>query len=744
MLFHKTPVHAFACKFIRRFSLISFGVFSIVQGTSAQYSAPDIEWQISLGGSKLDNAQEVIESSDGGYLIVGHTESTDFEATGNHGNGDAWLVKLDASGAYQWHRCYGGKKYDRFNSIARMADGNYLLCGQTSSSNGDVAGLHGESDIWLVIIDESGNLLWQKCFGGSSLDRGSQALQTTDGSIVVFGQTFSTDGDVTPMLKGRGDIWLFKADTAGYIVWQKVFGGTGSDFGYNIRQTLDGGFIAISYTTSTGGDIIGNHGSGDGFVQKLDSAGNVQWQKCIGGSLDDYLHSVEQLPTGEYVICGRSLSGDGDITGHHDNGRSKDYILTKLDSDGTILWLKCYGGTKDDCSYYFAMTEDNGFVLAGHSYSNDGDVSGNHLEGEADYWIVKVDANANIQWQKCMGGTGHFGENPYAIIRTSEGGFLVVGRSDSKNGDLTANHGREDMWAVKLMSSALPTNTILTGTISPLSFVAGAEVTVPFSATGIFMPDNIFSVELSDNEGRFTSPQVIGTLTSTEPSDILCTIPLNTLAGDAYRIRVVSSNPHVVGSPNVFNISIAISPDACTIPDGLESSGILSASTQLNWNPVAIATDYRVRYKISGNNPWTNISTTSHSVQLADLLPSTTYVWQVRTICQALPLIGSDWSPQVSFTTAQLRVENAATDFFECYPNPSQGLSIVTWKQPVSGFTRLDLFGALNQHIGSIVEEFTEAGIYRRQIDLSNLNSGIYYLRLRSNGMEVIRMLVIE
>jgi hypothetical protein len=107
-------------------------------------------------------------------------------------------------------------------------------------------------------------------------------------------------------------------------------------------------------------------------------------------------------------------------------------------------------------------------------------------------------------------------------------------------------------------------------------------------------------------------------------------------------------------------------------------------------------------------------------------------------------LIGSDWSPQVSFTTAQLRVENVAADFFECYPNPAQGLTSVTWKQPVQGLTRIDLFGALNQHIASIMEEFTEAGIYRRQIDLSNLNSGIYYLRLRSNGMEVIRMLVIE
>jgi hypothetical protein len=258
----------------------------------AQSTPPDFEWKYCIGGTLKDNAQDLVQTSDGGYLIIGHTESSDIDATGNHGGGDGWVIKVNAQGVIQWHRCYGGKKSDVLSSIVKLSNGNYLLCGQSSSLNGDVVGNHGDNDIWLLVINDSGDILWQRCLGGSNIDKGSYAFETADHCYMVSGQSYSLDGDVSGNMHGRGDIWIVKMDTVGNIIWQKLYGGTGLDFAYGMRQTLDGGYIVISYTTSTNGDIIGNHGSGEGFVQKLDASGNVQWSRCIGGTSDDYLHCV--------------------------------------------------------------------------------------------------------------------------------------------------------------------------------------------------------------------------------------------------------------------------------------------------------------------------------------------------------------------------------------------------------------------------------------------------------------------
>jgi hypothetical protein len=717
---------------------------SVLRG---QFIAPEIDWQISVGGTQHDNAQELIQTADGGFLIVGYTESTDFDATGNHGNGDAWVVKLDSNGSYQWHRCYGGTRHDRFNSVAQLQNGNYILCGQTASSNGDVVGLHGTSgtsDIWVVIINNAGEILWQRCLGGTKQDRGSYAFETSDGALVVFGNSYSKDGDVIGTQKGKGDIWLVKMDVGGNILWQQLWGGEGSDFGYMIRETADKGFIAISYTTSMTGDISGNHGEGDGLVQKLDSAGNVQWQRCIGGSLDDYLHAVEQMPNGEYVMIGRSLSYDGDISGHHDSGRSKDYTFFKLDANGNTAWQRCYGGTKDECGYDFTPTFDGGYALIGHTYSNDADVSGNHEIGEADYWLVKVDGNANIEWQKCLGGTGVFGDNPYVIIQTPDGGYVMAGRSDSQNGDVTGNHGKEDLWVVKLQGSAVPDHTILTGTISPLSFEAGDSLMVPFSITGVFEEGNTFTAELSDANGSFALPQVIGSVNSSTSQEIPSVIPVHTPGGSAYRIRVLSSSPQVTGATSSSVITITVSPEACTIPEELTASDLTSSSGLIAWNAVPVATSYKIRYKVSGTSVWTNLTATGTSLQLIDLLPNSSYVWQVKAICQSSPLISSDWSPQSGFSTTPLRLGASGNLRFECYPNPASSAVQIRWEQELPDYITIELLNVLNQKVAGIGQGTFESGIHWLEFDVSSYSSGTYWIRIIAGEEVMVKRLLVE
>jgi hypothetical protein len=726
-----------------------FAAFMLLAYSSAlwaQDTAPNIDWQISLGGTGHDNAQEMVVGSDGGYLFAGYTESTDFDASGNHGNGDGWIVKLDSAGSYQWHRCYGGTRHDRFNSITKMSSGNYLVCGQTSSPNGDVVGLHGESgisDTWVILINEAGDILWQRCLGGTKQDKGSFALETSDGAIAVLGITYSADGDVTLSQKGKGDIWLLKMDLAGNIIWQKSYGGSLTDFGYFMKETEDGGFIVISYTQSNDGDIVGFHGVGDGLVQKLDSEGNQQWQRCLGGSLDDYLHSVEELPNGEFVMVGRALSFDGDISGHHDNGRSKDYTLFKLDAGGNTVWQKCFGGTKDDCGYDVSLTSDGGFILIGHTYSGDGDVSGNHKVGDADYWAVKLDGNANIQWQKCMGGTGVFGDNPYIISQTEDGGYIMAGRSDSHNGDVTGNHGDEDLWVVKLEPTLVLSHSILAGTVTPLSYTAGDAIIIPFTSNGIFEEGNVYTAELSDDLGSFSNPQTIGSLTAGFASEISGIIPVSTKAGSNYRVRVVSSLPAVTGAANAHNITITINAAACTTADGLSATEISSTTALLQWNALPLAQSYKLRYKVTGTSGWTNVVPLTNSYLVTGLLANTGYSWQVRNVCQTVPtVINSSWTTSSTFSTTSLRRGENSEVLFDCFPNPVQDVLQIQWTIPQADHVKVELLDVANRQLAVFADGYYSEGFHQLNGQLTSYPAGMYLLRFRSGDAEWVKKLI--
>ncbi|MBS1657719.1 MAG: T9SS type A sorting domain-containing protein [Bacteroidetes bacterium] len=710
----------------------------------AQSTPPDFEWKYCIGGTLKDNAQDLVQTSDGGYLIVGHTESNDVDATGNHGGGDGWIVKVNSQGEIQWHRCYGGKKSDVLSSIVKLSNGNYLLCGQTSSLNGDVVGNHGENDIWILVINDLGDILWQRCLGGTNIDRGSYAFETSDHCYMVSGQSYSLDGDVSGNMHGRGDIWIVKMDTLGNIIWQKLYGGTGLDFAYGMRQTLDGGYIVISYTTSTNGDIIGNHGSGEGFVQKLDASGNVQWSRCIGGTSDDYLHCVRQLPSGEYVICGRSLSNNGDVLYHHGSTTSKDWLFLKLDQAGNIIWQKSFGGTIDECSYYFSCTQDGGFVITGHTYSNDGDVSGNHNTGEADYWVVKTDQYGNIQWQKCLGGKGNFGDNAVAVIQSEDGGYVVAGSSDSRSDDVTGLHGREDLWLVKLEAQPIPSNTISAGVLSDISYLGGDSITVPFYTTGLFDSTNVFTAQLSDGLGSFNVPQTLGSASGANATMVKGVIPIYAPPGSMYRVRIISSTPADTGSSTMSNINISMSPAACTVPDSLAAFSIAADNSFISWKPVPIAQSYKVRYKISGNNPWMNLSVTTPSAQLTNLQPSTTYVWNVKTVCQSAPLIASDWSPQQTFGTPQLRGVLDKPFSFEAAPNPATNETVIEWNQTQDGKINIELFNLLNQKLTNVAQGYFDEGSHRVNLNLGNYPDGVYFLRMTVGEKEFVKKLVKE
>jgi hypothetical protein len=369
-------------------------------------SVGNILWLKCLGGSLYDEANSVQQTADGGYIVAGDTNSTDGDVSGNHGARDAWVVKLDNIGNIQWQKCLGGSMNDFAFSVQQTADGGYIVAGDTNSTDGNVSGNHGNYDSWVVKLDNIGNIQWQRCLGGSRNEEANSIQQTADGGYIVAGDTNSTDGDVSGN-HGNYDFWVVKLDSIGNIRWQKCLGGSSYEYGLSTQQITDGGYIVAGITNSNDGDVSGNHGGEDYWVVKLDGSGNIRWKKCLGGSRNDEAISIQQTTDGGYIVAGPSDSNDGDVSGNHGNA---DSWVVKLDRFGNIQWQKCLGGSAYDDSWTIRQTADERYIAAGLTFSNDGDVSGNHGSGDA--WAVKLDAPPSTP-NKPSGPRSGFIRRPY-------------------------------------------------------------------------------------------------------------------------------------------------------------------------------------------------------------------------------------------------------------------------------------------------------------------------------------------
>ena len=413
------------------------------------HSQPSIQWQTTLGGSLYDEARAVQQTTDGGYFITGHTVSDNGDVVGNHGYNDFWAIKMDSFGMVQWKKAYGGSNHEWVNDGQPTSDGGYVLTGFTESNDGEVSGNHGDKDMWVVKLDSDGNIEWQKCLGGTNWDEAWDILQTPEGGYILAGISYSTDGDVSGN-HGASDYWIVKLSPTADIEWQKCLGGSDYDDAYTITLTNEGGYIIAGESQSTDGDVEGNSGGLAAWVVKLNFEGKIEWQRALGGSGLDRANEILQTREGGYVICGQTSSDDGDVVGNHGG---YDLWVVKLDEIGGIEWQKALGGTNEDYGQGIHQTNDGGFVAIGFVHSTNGDVTGNH--GSTDLWIVKLTEEGGLQWQKAFGGT--LQERGYSIKQTSDEGYILAGEAWSNNGDVTGVLGKTDIWIVKLSPESSPT-----------------------------------------------------------------------------------------------------------------------------------------------------------------------------------------------------------------------------------------------------------------------------------------------
>lgn len=324
-----------------------------------------------------------IAESPSGYLIAGKTESF------GGGNSDLWVIKTDKSGEILWEKSIGGTYYEWIEDIVYVPNEGYILLAITNSFGA------GKNDFWMLKMNEDGDILWQKTYGGAEVEQPAKVIITDDGGYAVVGtsNSFTTDED--------DDIWLIKLDSLGDVMWQKTYGGNDTENAYSIDKTPDGGYVIGGDTFSFGA------GGFDYLLIKVNSTGSVEWAKTYGGENGDTAHDVSASYNGEYVIVGKTQSFQS---------TSLDSWICKLRSDGQIEWAKVYGGDNGDM-VYSVVNEVDSYVIAGYSYS--------FSDNYSDSWVVNVNSSGNIQWQKIYSIPDY--DSLYEIIPTLDGGYISTG-----------------------------------------------------------------------------------------------------------------------------------------------------------------------------------------------------------------------------------------------------------------------------------------------------------------------------
>jgi len=419
-------------------------------GTGHAQTAPAIAWQYNYGGSMPDAGYDISRTSDGGYIIAGITQSSDGDVIGHQGLRDIWLVKLQADGAMEWQRCYGGSADDGSRCVVReTADGGVILSGTTYSTDGDVeCTVPIGQKAWVVKTDALGSIVWQRCLGGSGTD-GLHSIAPVDGGYVLSGSTSSPDGDAIGN-HGLADAWVVKLDAEGSTLWSRCYGGSHIDAARSVAATSDGGCIVIGHTQSNDGDLMGINPyhappapSHTGWILKLDEHGAIQWQRCYGGSGNDYLNDVRVAPDGTFWVAGVTTSNNGDVSGHHGNN---DGWVLRLAANGDLIGQRCLGGSDWDQLNGLDLLPNGHALVTGYTRSTDGDVT--DPLGASDAWVSQLDPDLNIVWQRNYGGSAH--DQGSSIRVTPDGGAVFTGSSHSNDGDLTGNNGGSDLWVVKL------------------------------------------------------------------------------------------------------------------------------------------------------------------------------------------------------------------------------------------------------------------------------------------------------
>ena len=410
----------------------------------------EIDFITTLGGSKNESAQAIINTTDGGYAILGHAQSMDGDVTTKSNESyDYWLLKYDATNQLEWQKTYGGSADDRGADLIQTSDGGYVIVGKSKSNDLQVSENAGFDDFWVVKLDSNGSVYWENSFGFAGSDVPYSIIQTNDDGYLLTGvldvSASNGQGDRNSILSRHagGDYWVIKLNSNGVKQWSNYYGGSFTDTAYDAIQTEDDGYIIVGSSDSNDVDITNNKGTYDFWIIKISATGNLVWEKSFGGSEIDEAHAINKSADGNYLIAGDTRSSDLDIS---QNNGAADLWVIKITPEGTLLWEKTLGGSSFDVGRSVSKTQDNGFIISGSSRSTNASFSSN--KGQNDAWVIKLNSGGDLEWQKTIGGSEV--DFFYDTVELNDQTVVAVGDSNSSNEDIYENKGFTDLLILKL------------------------------------------------------------------------------------------------------------------------------------------------------------------------------------------------------------------------------------------------------------------------------------------------------
>jgi len=411
---------------------------------------PPIRWQKTYGGTEADAGIVVKQTSDGGLVILANSWSKDGDVDSNRGATDILLLRSDISGNLLWQKTYGGTRHDIPTTLAVLNDGGFIIGGATESKNGDFSTNNGFEDWFFLRLDSLGNTLWVKTYGGPKQDI-LRAMDTDfEGNIFCVGLT-GADFAMT-----LGEAWILKLSPAGEILINKNFGGTAFDIATGVQSTSDGGCVISGHTTSTDSIMAENHGSSDGFVFKLNDTLGLEWSAFVGTALKEELWTIQKLRDGHYLAAG--YAEELDIN----------FLATHIKQNGEISWKKTFGGDGADNARAITEVPTGGYQIIGNSTTQVGLPSDSLYppHGNHDLLLYRIDTLGNPLFRRWFGGS----ENDFSglsILSVFPSGHIITGTTSSSDGDVTSNHGGSDVWLVHY--EGIPISSVEDNTFEQIS-----------------------------------------------------------------------------------------------------------------------------------------------------------------------------------------------------------------------------------------------------------------------------------
>ena len=663
------------------------------------------QWDFSYGGYDSEFLYQLLPTPDGGFVAAGlslsdasYEKSDDNWDQSTFPTYDTWLIKCDENGVKQWDVTLGGTDDDFFYTIINTADTGYLMLATTRSpQSGNISqGPIGTFDIWAVKLDQSGNVQWDKRYGGSSQTGGSSVVQLSDGGYLIGGYTDSPiSGDVSEVGYGTFDFWILRIDAAGNKVWDKKYGGDDIETISKIFQTADGGFLLAGSSGSNASGLKSQdnyvNGMYDMWFVRIDSGGNLMWDKILGSLEDDTRIDMVQNPNGGFFIATINYAGVGGDKTEPSYGVD-DFWVMKTDSIMNVIWDHDIGGwdNEDDFGNIFLTAEGN-YMISGTTYSPPNAWKSATNDGPENTWIVLIDSGGNKIWDKTL-LTGYTHSEAGFSVQLKDGCYLFANDGDSfTEGEKTDDSWSFDYWCIKFCdTTALPQNTG-----APLFICSDATICQKFC---ISFYDSSTNNPLS---WQWLFP-----------------------GGDPASSTAQNPGPVCYNTPGVYDVTLITSN-----ADGTDTLTLPGYITVYATPPFPTITQ----------NGYVLTSSTA-----------TTYQWQFNSVDIPAATNQSYAAQQTGYYTVMISnaqgcissttvylvitgIEDINNDTnFKVYPNPSTGIVTVFFSDPVDHQVTITVLNSLGKIVYEGHEQDFNSSV-KREVDLSSMPDGAYTFILKSS-----------